>query len=119
MKGKAEHQLGVLVHFDKKLRSHTAIRARLTRRTERMIQSSGRKHEHTLIAKLWPDILTQDLVRLSKVVFEQIEKGGIVLLGNSRVFHDECAVLDESVGSSGRCPPLDYGHGSSSCSKRL
>jgi hypothetical protein len=53
-----------------------------------------------LITKLWPDVLAQFFVWLCKVVLEEIEEDGIVVLGDSRVFDDESAVFDESVGGS-------------------
>lgn len=62
--------------------------------------SSPDNFELTLIAKLWPDVLAQSFIWLCKVVLEQIEEDGIVVLGDSRVFDDEGAILDESVGGS-------------------
>lgn len=38
------------------------------------------EERHTLIAILWPDVLLERLVRLSKVVLEQIEKDRVILL---------------------------------------
>lgn len=53
-----------------------------------------------MVAILWPDVFAQSFIRLSKVVLEEIEKDRVIFLGDSRVFDDESAVLDESVGSS-------------------
>lgn len=63
-------------------------------------RSSPDNFKLTLIAKLWPDVLAQSFIWLCKVVLEQIEEDGIVVLGDSRVFDDEGAILDESVGGS-------------------
>ena len=61
-----------------------------------------RPFKRTLITKLWSYILLELFIRLSKVVFQQIEKDRVVFLGHSRIFHDECAILDESFSGSNR-----------------
>jgi hypothetical protein len=56
----------------------------------------------TLIAKLWSDILLEQFIGLSKVILEKIEKDRVVFFGDTRVFYDKSAILDESFCGSDR-----------------
>ena len=57
-------------------------------------------HQRTcLVPKLWSLILLQRFLCLGEVVFNQVEEGVVVLLGNTRVVEEERAIRDEGIGS--------------------
>ena len=52
-----------------------------------------------LVPKLWSLILLQRLLCLREIVFNQVEEGIVVLLGDTRVVEKERAIRDEGIGS--------------------